>query len=65
MKKETLLRIAFEYELSKMDEKELENLIVEQLNQNEKLQILINLSEVKMSLFLYKRGYKQEFLKTI
>lgn len=65
MEKRTLLRIAFEYELSKMDEKHLEALIVEEFNQDEKLEILFTLSEDKMRLVLHKNGYKQEFLKTI
>ena len=65
MEKQTLLRIAFEYELSKMSEREIENLIAEELSKDEKFEALSNMSDDKIRLVLFKKGYKQEFLKTI
>ena len=63
--KNTLVRIALQYALSRIDEAEITTLLSEVLSREEKAQVLMQLSEERIRHLLLTLGFKPEFLNTL
>jgi hypothetical protein len=61
----SMLKITIVFALSKMDELTIDNIISRELNANEKVELIMSLSDERIKEILSNMGFKKEFLKTI
>lgn len=65
MKKHGILRICFIYALSKLSEKIIDQIIIQELSKNQKINFLCSMSNRRICIMLLKIGFKRQFLKSV
>jgi len=65
MENNSLLKITLEYAFDEMEESMINWILTNELEKNEKLNILMKLNDDRIKQILLNAGFKEEYLKTI